>query len=95
MVDIEKMIYDSFYYIKVTEELKSREREFGKAVDNLYQTFSKEQEKMFDDVIELKLDEEEMLEMKLIRFVLDIIRAIFGAPAQNVSSEIKGERDTI
>ena len=89
MVDIEKMIYDSFYYIKVAEELKSRERELGKAVENLYQTFSKEQEKMFDDVIELKLDEEEMLEMKLIRFVLDIIRAIFGAPAQNVSSEIK------
>lgn len=89
MVDIEKMIYDSFYYIKVAEELKSRERELGKAVENLYQTFSKEQEKMFDDVIELKLDQEEMLEMKLIRFVLDIIRAIFGAPAQNVSSEIK------
>ncbi len=89
MVDIEKIIYDSFYYVKVAEELKSREREFGKALDKLYQTFSKEQELMFDDVIELKLEEEEILEMKLIKFVLDIVRAIFGAPAQNVSSEIK------
>lgn len=87
MVDIEKLIYDSFLEVREKFELKERSGRYGKITDKFVNTLTTQQESLFDEFLFTRIDMEMEIEKKLIQYILEILRGFFVVSAVSPSNE--------
>lgn len=87
MVDIEKLIYDSFLEVREKFELKERSGRYGKITDKFVNTLTTQQENLFDEFLFTRIDMEMEIEKKLIQYILEILRGFFVVSAVSPSNE--------
>ena len=87
MVDIEKLIYDSFLEVREKFELKERSGRYGKITDKFVNTLTTQQESLFDEFLFTRIDMEMGIEKKLIKYILEILRGFFVVSAVSLSNE--------
>ncbi len=86
MVDIEKLIYDSFLEVREKFELKERGFRYGKITDKFVNTLTTQQERLFDEFLFTRIDMEMEIEKKLIQYILEILRGFFVVSAVSPSN---------
>lgn len=78
-MNIEKFIFESFAYNKLDKKSKdNKDTEYCKKADAFVQSLDEKQQKDFAEIEEMFYDLQYNEEMQLIRFVLDILRGMFG-----------------
>ena len=87
MIDVEKLLYDSFLEERGEFELKERKGKYGEIADKFVSTLTPQQEMLFDELLFARVDMEIEIEKKLIHYILGILRGLFGVSAVLTDNE--------